>query len=370
MSIENMTPENIPDKNKSSMETKDTFTRDEQKLIDDFNTSKKYYTLDLNNLEEETKKVGGEITRSSFFEDNYKVISGHPKKYPKMVPLLQKFLENNKTAIDSLFTELFANMRKKFSPMEMKILEDTYNSTERKERIINNPATPKLMTWNKFCDISLNNTIQVMEDSTTDTNEYPSIITWYINTKIENADKDTNHGLYDLAKTDLTTIKTFIARLPKNIKEKYTKQSNDINQKIETITTEKQYQQSENNRKTTITNIDINSMDDTKRQITKLIPEDLSKEDLKKIQDKLPDLLKELYEKSEQIFRWAQANNILTDNKLQSYEEAKQYINQIIKIKKIATTLDENIFAGDMFFKEFFEDVDKLEKQLTTYIDS
>lgn len=57
MGIENMTLEKTPDNGKSSVEQKDTFTREEQKLIDEYSKSDKYETIDPSNMEAETKKT-------------------------------------------------------------------------------------------------------------------------------------------------------------------------------------------------------------------------------------------------------------------------------------------------------------------------
>jgi hypothetical protein len=57
MNIENVTPDNNPDKNKSSSEIQENFVRNEIKLIDEFNSVNKEYTLDPNTIKLETKKV-------------------------------------------------------------------------------------------------------------------------------------------------------------------------------------------------------------------------------------------------------------------------------------------------------------------------
>ena len=81
-------------------------------------------------------------------------------------------------------------MKKEFTVAEMKIIDDTYISDERKTWMTQNPEKNKRIVRDKFCDISLGNMMQIMQDPSIDMNNYTNIVPWYIETETKAIDND------------------------------------------------------------------------------------------------------------------------------------------------------------------------------------
>lgn len=218
MGIENMTLEKTPDNGKSSVEQKDTFTREEQKLIDEYSKSDKYETIDPSNMEAETKKTWGEAHRSEFFESNYKIISKNPDKYPKLYPLLQIFLANNKIAVENMFDENFREMNKSFTREEDELCNTIRNSYEMQSWLQQNPQKNRRNVRDKYVDFLFTRISERIDQK--NRNNFinlPNFLTWMVKELFYAAEDDMQKNqITPDTKKRLTNTNEILSYISKN----------------------------------------------------------------------------------------------------------------------------------------------------------
>lgn len=182
MSIENPNMDNTPEKANPSKEQKDNFSEAEQKLLDDYSKSNKGERIDPSNMEAETNKVWWTARRSDFFEKNYKTISKNPDKYPKIYPLLQTFLKNNKQNIDKAFQERIDLMKQQTFLAERKFIEEMVNSPAMTSWLERHPEQSTRDAWEHFNDITWNKILErVNNEERKKFFVYPNIVKRVVN---------------------------------------------------------------------------------------------------------------------------------------------------------------------------------------------
>lgn len=369
MNIENRIPDNKPEQNKNSAQ-QNNFTRNEEKLITEFNSSKKYYTLNYSNFKEETTKNSWEqeCTRIDFFEKNHKEITTNSDKYPTLYPVLEAFLENNKKSVDNMFRENLASIFQdsNFSTPEKEIMIKVHDSETMQNRLKENPEKNKHIVWNHFVDISQSECINIMTEEGTTFSNYPNLIPWYIDQQWGIAEYEANHWLYDLSKNRLNNLTSFINKLPPETKVSYEKSLEIISKRITEIDNKIEETSTTANRNNLMSDIRLHNIDNISSPLNKLFPEKITKEYFSTIEDKIPDLFKLLYEEAKILYQ-QEENNRKYSWWLKSssdMDNAKFYMTIINNLKNKLTDMNPDIFSYDMFWDDFFKDVETLNNQI------
>lgn len=243
MGIEDRAPDNTPETIKSPTETKEKFSPDEQKLIDEYSKSKILIAnqkIDPSNMEAETKKVSYESWRSAFFEQNYKTISKNPDKYPSLYPLLQTRLQNNKIAIKKMFEENFNEQKKTFTWEETDFANIVYNSYEMQSWLQQNPEKKMYMARTEYNNLFVANILERIDQKNWEKfTKLNNIVHRVVNELFYAADNDIQKSnTTDKTKERLNTINWLLTSLSDNnpyLYESYSSIHSQTKEHIQTL---------------------------------------------------------------------------------------------------------------------------------------